>query len=251
MVGSVELATIIFTGSKACPIVSADGLSTWIDEYWYLWGGVMMILGAFMAFLGRKLFQVTIFVCGMAFTTYVLMMCFYAWFFTSETEYWVGWTVLGVSALVGILVGFLLAKYMRFGAAVLAGFGGYCLGMFINTMVVYLASNNGLFWTVAIGMAVVCAIVGFFAFNHAIILSTSFAGGYLFGRGLSLYAGGYTDIFTLVDLIQAGAIDSINPWMYAYFALMLVVAIIGAVVQYKMFHKMKHTDQHPYHGGHH
>jgi hypothetical protein len=210
-----------------------------------------MAIGAFMAFFGRKLFQITIFISGLCFTTYVLMMCWYAWFFTAQTAYWVGWCMLGVSGLVGLIVGFLLAKFMRVGAAVLAGFGGYCLGMFINTMVVYLASNEGLFWTVAIGMAVVCAVIGFFAFNHAIILSTSFLGGYLFGLGLSLYCGGYTDIYTLVELVEAGAISSINPWMYAYFALMLVVAVIGAVVQYKMFNKMKHADQHPYHGGSH
>lgn len=80
----------------------------------------------------------------------------------------------------------------------------------------------------------VFAVMSFFIFDHALIISTAIVGSYGFVRGISLYAGRYPNEFTLVELIQKGLISQIDPIFYAYLAGILVMAIIGMIVQYKM-----------------
>ena len=57
-------------------------------------------------------------------TIAVLFILSYTTFLSDNTEAWVGWTVLGVSILLGILGGYLLYKCQRLGAAALGGWGG-------------------------------------------------------------------------------------------------------------------------------
>jgi energy-converting hydrogenase Eha subunit E len=75
------------------------------------------------------------------------------------------------------------------------------LGLLLNETVLYLASSDIVFWCVCVGCAIVAAALVFIAYNHAIILSTSLIGSYFFVRGISLYAGGYPNEFTLMKQI--------------------------------------------------
>ena len=86
---------------------------------------------------GRKLFKPTIFLIGLiAFTLFAMMFC-YTTFFSENTEEWVGWTVFTISFLIGILIGLLLAKLSNIGLAVLAGWGGVCLGLLLYGAFLY------------------------------------------------------------------------------------------------------------------
>lgn len=119
------------------------------------------------------------------------MLIFYATFLKDNTASWVGWTVVSVAILLGLVGGYFLQKYEKFDAAILGAWGGYVLGVILNETVLYLASSTALFWCVNIGLAVVCAIAAFFLFNQAIMLGTSLVGSYIVARGISLYAGGW------------------------------------------------------------
>lgn len=53
-----------------------------------------------------------------------------------------------------------------------------------------------------LGFAAVAAALSFFIFDHILIGSTSLIGAYALVRGISLYAGGYPNEFTLADMIK-------------------------------------------------
>jgi hypothetical protein len=142
----------------------------------------------------------------------------------------VAWTVLICSILIGLVAGFFMMKLERIGAALLAGWGGFWIGVLINEMALYKVGSQWLFWTVNIACAAIAAILTFFIFDHVIITMTAFFGAYSFWRGISLFAGGYPNEFTLAKEIQDGAVESIDGWFYAYLVAIAITTAIGAFV---------------------
>ena len=136
-------------------------------------------------------------ICSFA-TAFLILLFFYALFLQDDTEDWVGWTVLICAGLIGLIVGVLMVKIQRVGAAILAGWGGFMLGLLLNETVLYKAQSQVLFWSVGIACAILCAVLTLFIYNHVLITSTSFMGAYFFWRGISLYAGGYPNEFELI-----------------------------------------------------
>ena len=72
------------------------------------------------------------------FVVFGILLIFYTTFLKDSTQNWVGWTVLGCAILIGLIAGFFMMKLERVGAAILAGWGGFLLGVMLNEMVLYL-----------------------------------------------------------------------------------------------------------------
>ena len=89
-------------------------------------------------------------------TFLALTALFFKHFTTPSTAVWAQWTAVAIFFVFGNLVGFLLAKFRKVGIAALAAWGGVVAGSVITATV--LVSNLGLYWTIVIGMAVVCAL---------------------------------------------------------------------------------------------
>ena len=204
-----------------------------LDEYAYLWGAAFILLGLFLGLLGRKLWVAAIFIITAFITMGAILLLFYTTFLRANTSDWVGWAVLGGSAVCGLVLGFFMTKLQRLGAAIIAAIGGYVLGLLLNETVLYLANSDVVFWVVSIGCAAVAAGLVFVAYNHAIILSTSLIGSYLFVRGISLYAGGFPNEYTLMKELENGVIPVVPMSFYFYLGGIVVSTIICAVVQYK------------------
>lgn len=62
---------------------------------------------------------------------------------------------------------------------------------------------------------------------------TSFAGAYMLVRGVSLYAGGFPNEFTLAEQLKAGDEAAYSNWFYLYMVCILICAAVGSFVQYK------------------
>lgn len=58
-------------------------------------------------------------------------------FFSQNTEEWVGWTVFSIAVILGSLAGLILAKLSHIGIALLAGWGGVCLGLLLYGAFLY------------------------------------------------------------------------------------------------------------------
>jgi len=222
-----------------CPVYTLNALWQFIDEYEWLWGTIFIGIGFFLGLFGKKLFSATLFIIGMLATVSLVLILFYTTFLTSKTAAWVGWTVLACSILLGVLGGFILFKCQKLGAAILGGWGGFMGGLLINTAVLFTAHSEVLFWIITCSCALVGAGLAFFFLEPVVITATSFSGSYLFVRGISLYAGGFPNEFTLAEALKTGALSSISGWFYLYLAFIILLTIVCMVIQCKQLKKDK------------
>lgn len=105
---------------------------------------------------------------------------------------------MGAGAAAGIVVGLLLAKYVKVGAAILGGWGGFAIGLILNEAVMWQFEYVWVFWATNIASILVCAGLTFKVFDHAVIYSTSVLGAYGLARGVSCYLGHYYNEFTVI-----------------------------------------------------
>jgi len=237
---------VSFSSKKACPSFSTNAMWIFLEDYNWLWGIFFVVGGIFLCLLGRKAFVAAIFIITAFATAFLIMLAFYSLFLRDTTAQWVGWVVLCCAAIIGIIVGVLMTRLQRIGAALLAGWGGFMLGLLINETFLYKTQSEVLFWCLGIGVAVVCGLLTFVIYNHVIILTTSFMGAYLFWRGVSLYAGGFPNEFDLIEEVSSGASPHVNPWFYGYLVAIIFTCVGGAIVQYKQLAKMDEEEKHPY-----
>jgi len=209
--------------------------------------GVVMIVGGFIVcFYGFKLLKPCLFLAGFLSCCLLALLFCYAVYAESiddltSTFYY----FLGGGALVGILVGWLLAKFIKVGAAVLAGWGGFCLGLVLNEAIFFRFEYKWVFWTANVVCILVCAALTFKLFDTTIIVATSFSGAYFMVRGVSCYAGHYYNEFTMVRMLQSGAYEQIDPFYWCYVAGFVLFGGLGIWLQYK--YKPKEKKSHPYH----
>lgn len=235
------------SSALACPLFTANALIQFIDEYKWIFGIVFIVVGLFFAFFGFKLFQIALFIVGTVVVSFLILFIFYATFLKENTKEWVGWTVFACSILLGLLAGFLLVKLEKFAGAILAGWGGFLLGVLLCETVLYFAKSAVLFWVVNVAFAIIFAALGFFMFDHAVMISTAFIGSYMTMKGIGIMAGGFPNIYVLIEMIENNAINTIPGVFYAYLAGIIILTVICTVIQYKFFLKKKQQDEvHPY-----
>jgi hypothetical protein len=122
---------------NGCSIASINALWAFLNKYIGLWGAMMIVLGLILDLFGRKLFQPTIFILSTAAFVFASLLFFYSVFFNSNTKAYVGWIVLGLSTVIGGVIGFFLAKISKAGVAILGGWGGFCLGLILYSAFLY------------------------------------------------------------------------------------------------------------------
>jgi len=157
--------TTTLTSSLACPIFTMNAFIQFIDTYKVIWGAAFIILGFFIAFFGRYLLKITVFIAGTVLIAFIILVVFYATFLSDKTASWVSWLVVSLAIVIGLVGGYFLAKYEKVDAALLGAWGGFTLGVLLNETVLYLATSTALFWCVNVGLAIVFAVIAFFAFN--------------------------------------------------------------------------------------
>jgi hypothetical protein len=156
-----------------------------------LWGAIFIIVGIFLCIWGKKLFSGTVYIVAVLAVVTLMMLLFYNKIFYNNTKGWVIWVYLAGSVLLGFLAGFIFFKSQRISAMLIAGWGGFMLGLLLNTAFEWVSSSSVAYWVINSLCATVGAALAFFLFDHVVILSTSFMGAYLFIRGISLYTGDF------------------------------------------------------------
>jgi hypothetical protein len=175
---------------------ATDAFWTWVLNNKWVMFSLSLVIGFILCFFGRKLWKPLFFLSGVLFTVFIILILFYTTFLNNKTESWVGWVVVAGSVLLGLIVGYIFMKISKLGAFVLAGWGGFCLGLLIWNSFLYLAStSNVLFWLFTVGVGVVTGILALVFFDHIIILTSAIAGSYVFVAGIGLVAGRWTNPF--------------------------------------------------------
>jgi len=119
---------VTFTGRKACPIFSLTYL---YSKYPYIFAIIFMGAGLLFAFLGLKLFKVVLFLLAAFVVGFVLLTVLYQFILSKYVNQTAFWVCLGISAAVGLTVGWFVASYNKYcfvlAGASLGGIGGFIL----------------------------------------------------------------------------------------------------------------------------
>lgn len=222
-----------------CPLGSSYLFLKLMNQYKVVFCIVFIIIGLLLCFVGNRYFKVAIiiicgFVCCYGLT--IAILNFFPKFITSETGLFI---CLGVSLLIGLIVGFLLRNCKKLCVGILGGFIGFAITTFIYQIVqTYINIDPKIGYYVCMGICIlVCAVLGFCLAETFLILGTSVFGGYLVMRGITLVVGHYLDEGLVIDLIKNGEWEELaqlrSGWIYGYLAIWGVLAIVGIIIQCK------------------
>jgi hypothetical protein len=194
--------------------------------------GIVAIVGGFLlTFYGLKLVKPS--VCFVTFLSCIVisLFIFYAVFIDSIELTPVFWYFLGGGVAGGIAAGLLLAKFVKFGAAILGAWGGFAFGLMLNEAFLFRFEVSWLFWASNIACIVICAVLTFKLFEPAIITATATIGAYFIARGVSVYVGHYYNEFTLINELKAGIItlQTIDPYYWGYVIGFVLFTAIGVL----------------------
>lgn len=222
-----------FNSRLGCAIVNFNIIWDFLQDNEYIFAGVLLALGLFLLLVGYRLLIITLFIAGCIAATAALVILSYQWIVPDDAENYIGWVVLGVSFVIGCFVGFIVAKYRKFGVFCLAVWGGVTLGLLLNNAVMRYADSQALFWVVIVGCGIVCGILSCFIFVPLTIACCSLAGGYAFVRGIAVFAGHFPNEMQIIDQIKEGIVPKTEWQFWAYLAGILILAIIGFIFQWK------------------
>ena len=208
-------------------------------------GVIAIISGFLLCFFGLRLVKPS--VCFATFLSCIIvsLFIFYAIFLNATELTPIFWYFLGGGAIGGLIVGLLMAKYVKFGAAILGGWGGFAGGLILNEAVLYKFEISWLFWASIVACVLVAAVLTFKLFEPAIVVSTGVIGAYFMIRGASVYLGHYYNEFTIINELKAGAYTDIDPLYWAYVGAFALFTIVG--IWYQKSRMPKKVSAHPYH----
>lgn len=205
---------------------------------------LFLVVGTVTCFMGRTLFKPVIFIVGVIMATSLIMLISYSTFLSDNDKTWVGWVVLAVAVLLGLLLGYLFIKFIKLGAFALAAWGGFSFALLIYNAFLYKMDSDVGFWCFTIGTAIVFGVLALCFFDHILIHATALLGSFMAIYGIGLVAGRYQNPFTIVEMIKNGTITSIDPVFYAYLAGNLIMYVLGFLFQYRQ--KNGNPDHDPY-----
>jgi len=197
----------IYSSIGGCDIFSNSIIWEYLDLAKPYFGAAAIVIGFLLAFYGFRLIKPSICFAGFLSCTMLALLIFYGVYISSIDQLSTFYYWMGGGAIIGCIVGALLAYCVKVGAAILAAWGGFALGLILNTAVMFHFEYVWVFWTTNIVCMVICAALTFKVFDHAMIITTSALGSYALVRGVSCYAGHYYNEFTIINLLKSGAID--------------------------------------------
>lgn len=170
-------------------------------------GAIAIVGGVILTFFGFKLLKPSICFAGFLTATAASLLVFYAVYSTSIDELSTFYYWMAGGAVIGLILGLFLAYFVRVGAAILAGWGGFMIGLILNEAILYRFEFVWMFWTANIVCALICAVLTFKSFEIMMMFSTATIGSYSLIRGAACYLGHWYNEFTIVKMLQEGLID--------------------------------------------
>lgn len=181
-----EPKKINFQTSEACPKVSIGALWVFLNEFYYLFGLIMIVFGGYLVSFGNKYQEHTLFLLGMsAFAAFFLIFMYVA-VIPIKSEDWLMAIMFLAAIGLGSIVGIAMKKFSRSGMIVTAAWIGGVLGCMSYSAVLRLITIETypvlLLW---LSIIVFAGIAGYLAnryFDVAIIFASSIVGSFIFFR---------------------------------------------------------------------
>lgn len=158
-----------------------------------------------MVFLGRKFIPFIVAVMG-ALVTFLVVMIFESAFgmlnYVDPTKDGGSLAVTILAFIIaiglGVVVGILLNRFLMVGLCLLAGVGGYLGGLVLyNTIISFFTQSAIALACMTFGLGILVAALAYVFKDTIVIFTTALIGSYLTIRGISMFAGGFPNEFTL------------------------------------------------------
>jgi len=220
---------INYLSKKGCPVFTLDQFTQFLNDYYYLWGAALIVLGFFLIFFGNKFVNVVIFTIVTLGVFVILGGLFFNLFLTKVKADWAKWLALVAIILVSAVAGYYIQKLRKYSVAIVAAWGGVMLGFIITTA--FVIENKGAFYATIVGCGIVSFFVALKIEKTVVIIVTAFIGSYSLIRGVSLYAGGFPNESELHNEISDGAVDwdTFDKKFYIYLGAIFVSTCIGII----------------------
>lgn len=222
--------TLIIKDHRACQ-QNLSKLIKYLSSFSYVLGAIAICIGVFLNFFGLKIFRVTLFIIGAIIGFMAASMIFTQFLGAEEAfEAW-QFIVIGIGCLIcATVLGFVFAIIYKVGIVALCAFFGITIWLVIYDSCLT-SQPTYILYTGCIISAAVFGILSILFLRHIVIISTSFIGSYLFIRGISVYAGGFPNVFLIYDMIKSGAhFDNV---FYIYLGAIILLTLAGVIVQEK------------------
>ena len=223
----------------ACARLDVSALWEYIAKYSDYLGVFLLIAGTLLVFFGRRLLKPAVCFAGFLSTLALTCIIFYAVYAENTSDLADFWYFFGGGIVLGVVVGLLACWALRFGAAVLAGWGGLCGGLILNEALLYMAEAEWLFWTTVVLCTLGAAVLAWFFMDHVVIISSVTLGAYAIVRGVACYAGHYYNEVTMAKMAKEGLLDDVDEWYWMYVGGFFLTVAVGIYVQCRTFKKEK------------
>ena len=232
---------LYFKTYHACAKVDFYRFWKFVNDNYIIFAVLLIVIGLMIAFVGQKFLIVTIFIVVIVSFVLIVMLCLFTWVIPSTIKNWAIWVILAVTAAVGAVIAYFVAKYKDKILGILFGvICGFWLGEFIYDLFANKITWNPVLvhWLIIIGLIIIMCILGIFFITYIVIISTSIIGAYLAIRGVSVLCGYFPNESTVMDLADSGEKEQLKKlftWrVYLYLSSMVILAVLGMIVQFKL-----------------
>jgi len=233
------------SGKQGCPVFAFYQLANFVTKYKVIFIIAGIVIGVFVGLFGLRLFKPTLFLT--AFVVVFLLMAFILFTFALGTTPTAAqqWGCLVGALILGILAGILLVKLEKVGVFFLGAWLGTSGSFLLYTLILnHFNAGKVVLIIFTVVAALISGVVALFIFEHVIIISTALGGAYITIRGVSLFAPAkyaYPNEIEIAREIQYNGFSKIPGIFYAYFSLIVILAVLGGFVQYR--HKRSRDEE--------
>ena len=135
--------TFEFQTAEACPKINFYLLWQFVSKFSFIFGAVLIVIGLFETFYGAKVMIITIFLATCMATITIVFIFLFQFIIPSGGSPAIVWVVLGISTVVGLVLGYIVSKYNKaLIGMILGGYMGYILGLVLyDSFLIKIQSN--------------------------------------------------------------------------------------------------------------
>lgn len=180
------------TSKYGCPAYKSDEYWIFVNTYPLSFGLCIVAYGFFITFFGRALLRLIVAIGGLVLGVMACFILYFnVWYDTADLKPYGFWVDFAFGVLCGGALGYFMAMSNRLAKLFIGGYMGFAIGIMLNSLILFLAEMETIFWAVLFGLTLSFAIVGMLCRERAKCWITALDGSYMISRGVSLLTGHY------------------------------------------------------------
>jgi hypothetical protein len=220
--------TVEFSHPKGWPAFKANALWRFFTSYRYYLSFTVVLVGAFFLVLGGYFKKTSVFLIVFASVVCFLWGICFGLILSYKAPEWVGWIVLPAASIIGVVIAFFTSKLSKVGVVLIGIWGGWSIGASLYQTVGYLVTSEvWMLWTLMLVCSLILVSMTLKFYMLVIVIGTSVIGAFMLMRGISFYAGGYPNEFTIHNEIISGGYKHVPYTVYIYALCMIVLSIMS------------------------